>query len=37
MTVQNALFWSFCSPYSCLLMPRLIELDRDDHVTARVR
>jgi 2-hydroxychromene-2-carboxylate isomerase len=37
MTPTYDLFWSFRSPYSYLLTPRLIELERDFDVKANVR
>jgi 2-hydroxychromene-2-carboxylate isomerase len=37
MTLTYDLFWSFRSPYSYLVVPRLIEFERDCDVTARVR
>src|SRR5215472_14051454 len=37
MSLTYDLFWSFRSPYSYMLVPRLIELERDYDVTARVR
>lgn len=37
MTLQYDLFWSFRSPYSYLVTPRLIEFERDYDVKANVR
>lgn len=37
MTLAYDLFWSFRSPYSYLVMPRLIEFERDYDVRANVR
>jgi 2-hydroxychromene-2-carboxylate isomerase len=37
MTLSYDLFWSFRSPYSYLLTPRLVELQRDYDVRAVVR
>jgi len=37
MTLTYDLFWSFRSPYSYLLTPRLIELEREYDVRANVR
>ena len=37
MTLTYDLFWSFRSPYSYLLTPRLIELESAYDVVARVR
>jgi 2-hydroxychromene-2-carboxylate isomerase len=37
MTLTYDLFWSFRSPYSYLVMPRLIELERSYDVKANVR
>ncbi|MFA6124326.1 2-hydroxychromene-2-carboxylate isomerase [Sphingomonas sp.] len=37
MTLVYDLYWSFRSPYSYLVTPRLIELERDFDVQARVR
>ncbi|MDR6846866.1 2-hydroxychromene-2-carboxylate isomerase [Sphingomonas sp. BE270] len=37
MTLTYDLYWSFRSPYSYLVTPRLIELERDFDVVARVR
>jgi 2-hydroxychromene-2-carboxylate isomerase len=37
MTLVYDLYWSFRSPYSYLVTPRLIELERDFDVEARVR
>jgi 2-hydroxychromene-2-carboxylate isomerase len=37
MTLTYDLFWSFRSPYSYLLTPRLLELEREYDVTANVR
>jgi len=37
MTLEYDLFWSFRSPYSYLLTPRLIEFERDYDVRCNVR
>ncbi len=37
MTHTIDLYWSFRSPYSYLVVPRLIELERDWHATVNVR
>lgn len=37
MTLTYDLFWSFRSPYSYLVTPRLLELERDFDVKANVR
>ena len=37
MTLSYDLFWSLRSPYSSLVMPRLIELERDFDVRANLR
>jgi 2-hydroxychromene-2-carboxylate isomerase len=37
MTLTYDLFWSFRSPYSYLLTPRLLELEREYDVRANVR
>lgn len=37
MTLEYDLFWSFRSPYSYLVTPRLIELEREYDVKANVR
>ena len=37
MTLQYDLFWSFRSPYSYLVTPRLIEFEREYDVKANVR
>jgi 2-hydroxychromene-2-carboxylate isomerase len=37
MTLTYDLFWSFRSPYSYLVVPRLIEFERDHDVKANVR
>jgi 2-hydroxychromene-2-carboxylate isomerase len=37
MTLTYDLFWSFRSPYSYLVTPRLIELEREYDVTTNVR
>ncbi len=37
MTLQYDLFWSFRSPYSYLVTPRLIEFEREYDVNANVR
>ncbi len=37
MTLEYDLFWSFRSPYSYLVMPRLIEFEREYDVKANVR
>lgn len=37
MTLEYDLFWSFRSPYSYLVTPRLIELERDYDVRCNVR
>ncbi len=37
MTLDYDLYWSFRSPYSYLVTPRLVELERDHDVRARVR
>lgn len=37
MTLQYDLFWSFRSPYSYLVTPRLIEFERDYDVKCNVR
>ena len=37
MTLEYDLFWSFRSPYSYLVTPRLIELEREFDVKANVR
>jgi 2-hydroxychromene-2-carboxylate isomerase len=37
MTLEYDLFWSFRSPYSYLVTPRLIEFERDYDVKANVR
>jgi len=37
MTLTYDLFWSFRSPYSYLVVPRLIEFERDYDVKANVR
>jgi 2-hydroxychromene-2-carboxylate isomerase len=37
MTLQYDLFWSFRSPYSYLVTPRLLELERDYDVHCNVR
>ena len=37
MSLTYDLFWSFCSPYSYLVTPRLLELERDFDVKANVR
>ncbi|MGH7924815.1 MAG: 2-hydroxychromene-2-carboxylate isomerase [Candidatus Binatus sp.] len=37
MTLEYDLFWSFRSPYSYLVTPRLIEFERDFDVKANVR
>jgi 2-hydroxychromene-2-carboxylate isomerase len=37
MTLEYDLFWSFRSPYSYLVTPRLIQLERDYNVRADVR
>jgi 2-hydroxychromene-2-carboxylate isomerase len=37
MTLEYDLFWSFRSPYSYLVTPRLIELEREHDVCANVR
>ncbi len=37
MTLSFDLFWSFRSPYSYLLTPRLVDLVRDHDVTCNVR
>ncbi|HWF00710.1 MAG TPA: DsbA family protein [Caulobacteraceae bacterium] len=37
MTLQYDLYWSFRSPYSYLLVPRLIALEREYDVVANVR
>jgi 2-hydroxychromene-2-carboxylate isomerase len=37
MSLSYDLFWSFRSPYSYLLTPRLLELGRDFDVKANVR
>ncbi|MFZ2469333.1 MAG: DsbA family protein [Parvibaculum sedimenti] len=37
MTLEYDLFWSFRSPYSYLVTPRLIELERDYDVHCNVR
>ena len=37
MTLAYDLYWSFRSPYSYLVMPRLIEFERDYDVRANVR
>jgi 2-hydroxychromene-2-carboxylate isomerase len=37
MTLTYDLFWSFRSPYSYLVTPRLMELEREYDVRARVR
>ena len=37
MTLSYDLFWSLRSPYSYLVMPRLIELERDFDVRANLR
>jgi 2-hydroxychromene-2-carboxylate isomerase len=37
MTLSYDLFWSFRSPYSYLLVPRLIEFERDYDVKTNVR
>jgi 2-hydroxychromene-2-carboxylate isomerase len=37
MTLTYDLFWSFRSPYSYLVTPRLLELERDYDVRANVR
>lgn len=37
MTLEFDLFWSFRSPYSYLLTPRLVELERDYDVRCNVR
>jgi 2-hydroxychromene-2-carboxylate isomerase len=37
MTLTYDLFWSFRSPYSYLVTPRLLEFERDFDVPANVR
>ena len=37
MTLSYDLFWSFRSPYSYMIMPRLVELEAEYDVTAKVR
>ncbi|WEJ98729.1 MAG: DsbA family protein [Candidatus Sphingomonas phytovorans] len=37
MTLTYDLYWSFRSPYSYLVTPRLVALERDHDVTANVR
>ena len=37
VTMQVDLYWSFRSPYSYLVTPRLVELERDWHCTVNVR
>src|SRR5262249_58924410 len=37
MTLTYDLFWSFRSPYSYLVVPRLIEFERDYDVRCNVR
>ena len=37
MTLEYDLFWSFRSPYSYLVTPRLAEFERDYDVKANVR
>ena len=37
MTLDYDLFWSFRSPYSYLVTPRLVALERDYDVRANVR
>lgn len=37
MTLRYDLFWSFRSPYSYLVTPRLVALERDHDVTCTVR
>ena len=37
MTLAYDLYWSFRSPYSCLVTPRLVALERDHEVSANVR
>ena len=37
MTLSYDLYWSFRSPYSYLVTPRLVELERGHDVVARVR
>jgi 2-hydroxychromene-2-carboxylate isomerase len=37
MTLEYDLFWSFRSPYSYLVTPRLVALERDHDVRANVR
>lgn len=37
MTLAYDLFWSFRSPYSYLVTPRLVALERDFNVAATVR
>lgn len=37
MTLEYDLFWSFRSPYSYFVTPRLVELERDYDVTCNVR
>ena len=37
MTLTYCLFWSFRSPYSYLVTPRLLELEREFDVQANVR
>jgi 2-hydroxychromene-2-carboxylate isomerase len=37
MTLEHDLFWSFRSPYSYLVTPRLIELEREYDVKTNVR
>jgi 2-hydroxychromene-2-carboxylate isomerase len=37
VTLTYDLYWSFRSPYSYLVTPRLVELERDYDVSANVR
>lgn len=37
MTLTYDLFWSFRSPYSYMIVPRLVELERDFDVRGRIR
>ena len=37
MTLEYDLYWSFRSPYSYLVTPRLMELEREFDVKANVR
>jgi 2-hydroxychromene-2-carboxylate isomerase len=37
MTLTYDLFWSFRSPYSYLVMPRLVEFEREYDITTNVR